>query len=77
MGMYVVVEMQTNNGVTAQITTVEQNKDVAEQKYHLILSAAAVSNVEIHSAVILNPEGQRIKSECYKHEPQKQEEGEQ
>lgn len=68
MGMYVVVEMQTSNGVTTQITTVEQNKDVAEQKYHNILSYAAVSSVEIHSAVILNPEGQRIKSECYKHE---------
>ena len=68
MGMYVVVEIQTTNGVTTQITTVEQNKDVAEQKYHNILSYAAVSSVEIHSAVILNPEGQMIKSECYKHE---------
>jgi len=66
--MYVVVEIQTSNGVTSQITTVEQNRDTAEQKYHQILSYAAVSSVEIHSAVILNPEGQRIKSECYKHE---------
>jgi len=66
--MYVVVEIQTTGGVTTQITTVEQNRDTAEQKFHTILSYAAVSNVEIHSAVILNPEGQKIKSECYKHE---------
>lgn len=66
--MYVVIEIQTTNGITAQITTVEPTKDVAEQKFHMIMAAAAVSNVEIHTAVILNPEGYVMKQDCYKHE---------
>lgn len=67
--MYTVIEMQTNGGVTSVLTPVvkaERNK--AEQEYHSKLAFAAVSNVEIHTVVLLNAEGERIKKECYKHE---------
>lgn len=68
--MYLVIELQTTNGTTSYIGTVKATRDEAEQKYHQILAAAAVSSVEIHTAVILNPEGGKIKGETYKHTPQ-------
>lgn len=40
----------------------------AEAKYHQILSSAAKSALPCHSCVMLNEEGQYIKSECFKHE---------
>lgn len=39
----------------------------AEQKYHSILSAAAVSTLLKHSACMLRDDGRLIKSECYEH----------
>ena len=67
--MYTILEMQTNNGVTAVVpAAVKETRELAEQEYHSRLSFAAVSTVEIHTVVMLNAEGQRIKGECYKHE---------
>lgn len=66
--MYLVVELQTSNGSMAQIPYVKSTRDEAESKYHEILAYAATSSIEVHSAVIINEEGQKIKSECYKHE---------
>lgn len=64
----IVIEIQhSNDGSTACITTTYQDNNVAEQKYHQILSAAAVSEVDVHSAVILDDTGMRIKGETYYH----------
>ena len=66
---YIVTELQTNReGVTANIVTAYTDRYQAEQKYHAILSAAAVSNVYIHAATILDMFGNVIKSEHYQHE---------
>ena len=67
--MYTVIELQTNGGTTTALTPVTKTtRDDAEQEYHLKLSYAAVSQVEIHSVVLLNAEGKTLKSECYKHQ---------
>lgn len=67
--MYVILEMQTNNGVTAIVpAVVKETRELAEQEYHSRLSYAAVSTVEIHTVVMLNAEGGKIKGECYKHQ---------
>lgn len=49
---YIVLEMQTNNGTTAIVPPfVYTNQKEAESKFHAVLAAAAVSNVEEHTAV--------------------------
>ena len=66
--MYTVIELQTNNGTTTALPPVTKTtKDEAEQEMHLKLSYAAVSQVETHSVILLNAEGQRIDGGCFKH----------
>ena len=65
--MYIVMEIQTSEQV-ATIVNAYDNRNEAEQKYHQILSAAAVSQVPKHGAVMLTDEGVRLKGECYIHE---------
>lgn len=55
--MYIVLEMQTNGNQTATLTNAYTSKNEAYQKFHLILSSASVSSVEIHTAIILNEFG--------------------
>ena len=64
---YIVIEAQTNNGTTATIVNTYADYAHAEQKYHLVLSAAAVSTVQIHSASMLTERGNLVKYECYDH----------
>ena len=68
--MYIVIEMQTNNGQAATITTAYADLNVAYQKYYTILAAAAVSNVEIHSAMIITPTADLIVTQHFDHRPQ-------
>lgn len=65
--MYIVIEIQTSNTVATLVNAYE-DRNQAESKYHQILTAAALSSVPKHSAVLMNDEGNRIKSECYIHE---------
>ncbi len=72
MANYVAVELITKQDGTFMVNTFKKdNKDDAESAYHSILTSAAKSTHAIHAATILNPEGQKIKSECYKHEQPK------
>ena len=64
--MFVVLELQKGDTLVA-LTTTHESREEAEQKYHTVLSFASVSNVPIHSAVMLTEEGFYIKSESYKH----------
>lgn len=65
--MYIVMEIQTSDKI-ATIVNPYEDRNTAEQKYHQILSAAAVSEVPKHGAVMLTDEGVRLKGECYIHE---------
>lgn len=64
---YVVVELQTTNGTTNVLTNSYSDRNAAEQKYHQVLSYAAVSTVEFHAASMLDQFGNVMKSECYTH----------
>lgn len=65
---YLIVEIQVfSNGNMAQITTTHPNRANAEQKYHEALMYAATSDVAVHSAVMLDETGRRIKGETYYH----------
>lgn len=65
---YVVVELQTTNGTTTVLTNSYSDRNTAEQKYHQVLSYAAVSTVEFHAASMLDQFGNVMKSECYTHQ---------
>ena len=65
--MYIVVEIQTSATVATLVNSYE-DRNQAESKYHQILTAAALSSVPKHSAVLMNDVGQTIKNETYIHE---------
>ena len=48
----------------------------AESKYYEVLSAAAISNLPMHSAILFSAEGFPIMHQCYKHTVVSQDESE-
>ena len=63
---YIVTEFQTTNAdVTTVLTTVHATREEAEQKYHMVLSAAAVSGLKYHGALLMNAFGTIHKIEHY------------
>ena len=77
--MYRVLELQTNSeNVTAMIDHGDKiDRNEAESKLHAVAQFAAISEIPIHTVVILNAEGEKIKKEVYKHEKkEKTKEGE-
>lgn len=65
--MYIVIEIQTSTTV-ATIVNSYDNINQAESKYHQILTAAVLSSVPKHGAVLMNDTGETLKTECYIHE---------
>lgn len=66
--MYLVLELQTNNGTTAVVPAVayaDLNK--AYQKYYTALAAAAVSTVEVHTVMLFTEKGEMIRVEFFEH----------
>lgn len=66
--MYIVIELQTTNNQTSYIVTTHPTREEAESKFHLILSAAAVSAIPIHAAAILDEFGCILANGSYVHE---------
>lgn len=64
--MYLVLELQSGDTLSS-IATTHSTLAEAEQKYHQILSFAAVSEVPIHSAVLMDSSGYMLKRENYVH----------
>lgn len=66
---YIVIELQTNNdGTVGNLVYSYADRNQAEQKYHLVLSSAAVSQLQAHAAVLLTGDGRTLASQCYRHE---------
>lgn len=66
--MYIVIELQKNaEGVVSNIATSHETLAEAESKYYYVLAAAAVSDIPVHSAIIVSEEGFPVRHECYKH----------
>ena len=65
--MYVVLEIQAGETISTIVNSYTDRLQ-AEQAYHQILMAAAVSNIPKHSAIIMDDEGMRINSQVYVHE---------
>ena len=66
--MYLIIKIQkSNSGQLAYLVTTHATQPEAEQKYHAVLSAAAVSAIDVHSAVMLDDTGAKLKGETYYH----------
>lgn len=65
--MYIVIEMQTTGNTTAMNSWDFEERNAAESKLHEVSMYAAISAVPIHTVVILNAEGEKVKKEVYKH----------
>lgn len=68
--MYIVIELQktASDVPVSNIVNSFDNLEQAESKYHSILAAAAVSQIPVHSAIIVSEEGFPVKHQCYKHQ---------
>lgn len=66
--MFIVMEIQANGDQVATIVNKYETRAAAEAAYHGILAFAAVSSVQIHSAVILSVEGKELMRQSYVHE---------
>ena len=60
---WIVTEIQTyTDGTTGILTDSFTELNAAWQKYYAVLSAAAVSTVAVHTAIISTHEGRQIES---------------
>lgn len=67
--MFIVLEIQkTSETEVANLVSTHTNRNEAESKFHQVLSAAAISNIPKHSAVLLTDDGVCIKRESFVHE---------
>ena len=65
---YIVIELQTAaNGAVGNFIFTYTDRNQAESKYHLILTSAAVSQVPVHTAVLMTNEGQLLERKVYHH----------
>lgn len=64
--MYAVLELQKDATLTALVDTFIERPQ-AEQRYHTVLSYAAVSSVPIHTVLLINEEGHVLKQDSYLH----------
>jgi len=69
--MYIVIELQTNDGGTVgNFVWAFATREEAFAKYHAVLSAAAVSVLPVHAAVILDNHGLQIAAQAFEHIPE-------
>lgn len=55
---YVVIELQTNkDGTVGNIVTSHETENEAFSKYHAVLSAAALSELPCHAAMLIQSDG--------------------
>ena len=75
--MWIVIELQTlANGTVANLVWSFDDQNAAESKYHSVLSAAAISELPVHAATLLNAYGREEKHEYYVHAVELEPQGE-
>lgn len=64
----IILEIQhSNDGTNATLVNSYTDQATAEQKYHQVLAAAAVSKVDVHGATMLNDDGSYVQHKAYYH----------
>jgi len=68
MNKYIVLEIQSNSdGTVGTLITSHDDRSSAESKFHSVLASAAISDVMIHSCIIMNDEGFVYDNQSYTH----------
>ena len=68
---YVVMEIQTNTDDTVgTLVSAYNDRNEAESAYHRVLSAAAVSLLPVHAAILATTDGGVLESRSYTHDEQ-------
>jgi hypothetical protein len=64
---YLVIEIQKNSDGTVAVPPIASYDSFfdALSRYHTILAAAAISDVPVHTALILNEVGQEVRLDSY------------
>lgn len=66
--MYIIMEVQVfADDNIGTLCYTYSDKNIAEQKYHSVLSAAAVSTLPRHTCFMLMDNGRVVRSESYEH----------
>lgn len=66
--MYILYEMQTTaNGTALVPTQTFTDRNQAESAWHAVMAAAAISNVTVHTALLVDEHGNTIKRGFYEH----------
>lgn len=65
--MFTVVELQRNGDTLTVLTDTYSDLNQAKSKYHTVLAYAAISEVDIHAASLLDDEGICILHEAFDH----------
>lgn len=71
--MYIVMEIQKNNDQISTLVNTYDNINQAKNKYYTILAHAAVSQIDKHSASILNEKGLSLFNEGFVHKEEEEE----
>ena len=65
---YIVLEIQTNaDGSVGTLTYAFDDQNQAESKYHQVLAAGAISELPMHSAILITNDCTMLKSDVYYH----------
>ncbi len=65
--MFFIIEIQGYGDSFAQLVTQKSSRNEAEADYYRVLSAAAISNVPIHTAVMIDHTGHLYYAKQYEH----------
>ena len=70
--MYIALEIQEEQDGTTRVLEPAyfEKKEDALQKYYIVLSYAVKSELAKHTAMVITPDGQVYKCECYMHTPE-------
>ena len=64
---YVVIELQKNGDVMADLVTSHDTLADAQYKFHIVAASAAISNVEKHAVALLNEDGFPVERTVFEH----------
>ena len=65
--LFIVVELQKNGNQMGNIVTAHETLQDAQHKFHTVAAAAAISNVEKHSVILLNDDGFPVERTTFEH----------
>ena len=67
MELFIVIELQKNGEQLGNIVTSHPTLQEAQHKFHMVAAAAAISNVEKHSVVLLKDDGFLVERITFEH----------